>query len=206
MSGIPLILFAKVPQAGKVKTRLLPELSSEQAMGVARVLLLETLKLTTENWPGKIILALWPNVEDVFIQECLDQYNVDVVTQSPGDLGEKMFNAMEFAGYPCAVMGCDVPHLCEAELVKAYDFLEQGKHVLGPTYDGGYYLMGLQAGRSSLFEKQSWGDVTVLEASLTTALREKFEFQQLATMTDIDHYSDLVQASAKLESLQFFVK
>ena len=205
MLTIPLILFAKVPRLGKVKTRLTPELSFEQATEAAKVLLTETLRLTTQNWPGKVILALWPDAEDEFIQAQVRQFNVDFILQAEGDLGEKMHEAMESVGYPCAVMGCDVPHLMSSVLIQAHDWLSQGQNVLGPTYDGGYYLLGLQESRQSLFSNQLWGEMTVLETSLATAQKEKFSFNQLSVVNDIDTYADLTQASQTLKSLQSLI-
>ncbi len=206
MSDYPLILFAKVPQAGKVKTRLSPELSINEAADVAKALLTETLQLASNHWSGKVVLAIWPDTKDVFIQSLIEQFELEVIVQSEGDLGTKMFNAMEQVGYPCAVMGCDVPHLGEAELYKAHDLLVKHQNIIGPTKDGGYYLLGLQSGQPELFTKKLWGGDTVLEASLEIAEQKNFQFHQLDMMIDIDHYADLVKASAVLKSLQRFLK
>ena len=205
MNDYPLILFAKVPEPGKVKTRLAPELSFAEAAEVAKVLLFETLELTSKHWPGKIVLAVWPNVKDDYIQNVNEQFNIELIAQSSGDLGAKMLNAMEQAGYPCTVMGCDVPHLEGMVLEQAYERLAKGENIIGPTEDGGYYLLGLQSNRPELFAKQAWGETSVLGASLRVARQHNFQFSELATMVDIDHYADLAQASQKLKSLRHFI-
>lgn len=205
MSDIPLILFAKVPRAGKVKTRLMPELSYETAADVACVLLNESLKLATEHWQGKVILALWPDVQDEFIQAQIKQYNVETQLQVPGDLGTKMLAAMQSVSYPCAVMGCDAPHLSGDVLQQAHALLVKGESVLGPTHDGGYYLMGLQKSQPTLFSNQVWGGMTVLETSVEKAKEQHFSFSLLETVSDIDTYEDLLQASKKLPILKQFL-
>ena len=205
MSDYPLILFAKVPYSGKVKTRLSPELSLKEAAEVAKVLLTETLQLTLEHWPGKVVLAVWPDAKDTFIQSLIEQFEIELIIQSAGDLGMKMFNAMEQVGYPCAVMGCDVPHLATQELHKAHALLVKKDNIIGPTEDGGYYLLGLQSRQPELFKKQAWGATTVLESSLRVAAQQHFQLNQLVTMVDIDHYVDLVKASSELESLKRFI-
>ena len=206
MGDYPLVLFAKAPQEGKVKTRLSPELSLIEAAEVAKVLLTETLQLTLEHWPGKVVLAVWPDAKDAFIQSLIEQFEIELIVQSEGDLGMKMFNAMQEVGYPCAVMGCDVPHLAAQELRKAYASLAKKHNIIGPTEDGGYYLLGLQSSQAELFKKQSWGETTVLESSLRVAAQQCFELHPLATMVDVDHYDDLVKVSDEVKSLQRFVK
>lgn len=206
MNDYPLILFAKVPEPGKVKTRLTPDLSFAEAAELAKVLLVETLELTRKHWSGKLVLAVWPNVKDDYIQNVYEQFNnIELIAQSSGDLGAKMLNAMEQVGYPCAVMGCDVPHLEGVVLEQAYERLAKGENIIGPTEDGGYYLLGLQSNRPELFAKQAWGETSVLGASFRVARQHNFQFSELATMVDIDHYADLAQASQKLKSLRRFI-
>lgn len=206
MFNIPLILFAKSPEVGKVKTRLTPNLNMQQAAGVAKVMLDETLKLATQTWPGKVVLAVWPNLESHFIQKMLSRYNIDSIVQVKGDLGKKMFVAMEQNGYPCAVMGCDVPHCPEKNLLNAYQELSNGKNVIGPTLDGGYYLLGLQQSNSILFDNTQWGGEDVLRVSMETAQLENITFSQLETLSDIDTYADLIKASETLVELKTFLK
>ena len=205
MSDIPLILFAKVPQAGQVKTRLTPELSFEQAKEVAQILLEESLSLATTYWPGKVVLAVWPNLEDDFIQQQLSKFNIESMVQVEGDLGTKMFYAMESVGYPSAVMGCDVPHLSPKQLISAHQALVSGQPVIGPTYDGGYYLLGLQASSYDLFMNKEWGHDTVLHQSQNVANQQGIDFIQLDKIDDIDTYADLIAASSKVTALRKFV-
>ncbi len=202
---IPLILFAKAPVAGKVKTRLTPDLSYEQASEVAKHLLEESLKLATKAWPGKVVLAVWPDAKNSFIQTQLSVFQVDHLVQVQGSLGVKMLSAMQQCGFPCAVMGCDVPHCEPVVLQKAYDALCRGENTLGPTRDGGYYLLGLQQAELALFENKNWGESSVLNDSVANAEQEKIKFTFLEQLSDIDHYDDLLNASQEMSSLKQFL-
>ena len=204
-TDIPLILFAKVPEIGKVKTRLTPDMSLTEATEVAKVLLDESLSLA-KVWPGNVVLAVWPNLENHFIQKMSSRYHVDTIQQVKGDLGQKMFVAMETVGYPSAVMGCDAPHCSQQNLLTAYEKLSTGENVIGPTFDGGYYLLGLQHSIPELFKRTRWGGHEVLTKSLSNAKNQGLSFSFLEKISDIDTYEDLVEASKKLDVLKSFVK
>lgn len=200
-ADIPLILFAKAPVEGKVKTRLVPALTVSQATRVAEVLLEETIKLVSNAWQGRIILAIWPDVNHPFVQCLLEKYPVECVVQGEGDLGEKMYHAMEAQGYPCVVMGCDVPHCEPVVLDDVYQALQDSKDVIGLTDDGGYYLLGLQSSCSALFQSIEWGADTVSKVTLAIAEQEKITFKQMKVLNDIDEHEDLVAASSQLPAL-----
>jgi len=205
-NDIPLILFAKQPNPGLVKTRLQPELSKGEAAEVAEVLLHETLKLATNTWRGKVVLAVWPDENHPFIQEQLRQFDVECIQQVEGDLGEKMLAAMNQLGYPCAVMGCDAPH-CRAEtLDDAYNQLSDKKNVIAPTDDGGYYLLGLIEQCPEIFSLDAWGGDTVLDKTRSLAEGLNMDIQELSQLQDIDTYQDLLEASRDMEVLQRFIK
>ena len=105
MSEIPLVLFAKAPIAGKVKTRLQSHCSATQAAQIAQILLEESIKQTTKYWPGKVVLSVYLDSEHPFLTAMQDKYSLALSIQSHGDLGDKMLHAFETHGYPMAVMG-----------------------------------------------------------------------------------------------------
>lgn len=203
---IPLILFAKAPVAGKVKTRLTPPLTPENAVRVAEILLEESIKLAIKAWEGRVVLAIWPDASHPFIQKLLKKYQIELMVQGEGNLGEKMHQAMQAQGYPCVVMGCDVPHCPSKELKLAYQTMAAGQDVIGLTEDGGYYLLGLQKPCSSLFQAIVWGGKTVAEVTLQAAKRESVLFKKLGPLNDIDEYADLIAASMQIPALAQFVK
>jgi len=199
--NIPLILFAKAPVEGEVKTRLMPQLSAKQATQVAEVLLEETVKLASVAWPGKVVLAVWPEVSHPFILYLLKKYEIECMQQGEGDLGAKMYQAMELQGYPCAVMGCDIPH-CKPEILNdSYHSLLDANNIIGLTNDGGYYLLGLQKACAALFQGVEWGSENVSKTTLTIAKQRRVSFEFLEKLNDIDEYNDLVIASSQIPAL-----
>lgn len=198
---IPLILFAKAPVEGKVKTRLTPTLTAKQATQVAEVLLEETIKLARQSWPGDIVLAVWPTLDHPFIRYLSRKYKVECILQGSGDLGAKMLQAMQSKGYPCAVMGCDVPHCKPVVLTQAFQVLQESESVIGLTSDGGYYLLGLQRSYPAIFQSIAWGSDLVSKQTLKIARQEQLVFHQLSQLNDIDEYQDLVDASSQVPAL-----
>jgi rSAM/selenodomain-associated transferase 1 len=202
---IPLILFAKQPEPGLVKTRLQPELSLEQAAEVAKILLNKSIELAIQAWQGEVILAVWPDLQHAEIERVLAKYSIHAIQQVEGDLGTKMFQAMQQFGYPCAVMGCDVPHCQPEVLKKTYENMQSGRNVIGPTQDGGYYLLGLQSQHQELFDLNAWGGDTVLAKTLHKAEALGMTFEVLEELQDIDSYTDLCAASVLVPELKQFV-
>lgn len=196
-----LILLAKRPGPGLVKTRLMPELSAEEAAGVATWLIIRTVQLATGAWPGPVHLLCWPDPDYEVFREIAANTRIQPGLQSAGDLGNKMSNALCRAtagGTPAAVMGCDVPHCPPDQLRLAADLLTQGHDVIGPATDGGYYFIGLQACRPGLFTGVSWGGPDVYRTTVATAARLGMEFIALDKLRDIDDHEDLEAVSDQL--------
>lgn len=204
-SQIPLVLFAKAPQAGLVKTRLHSHCSPEQAAEIAKILLLQTIEKTQAYWPGHIVLSIWPNQQDPYLQQLAERYQLAMTTQASGDLGEKMAAACERFGYPAAIIGSDSPHILGDSLVEAHDQLASGENVIGPSEDGGYYLLGLAQASPTLFEDVAWGGETVLATTLDKAQKQRLNIKQLAPLNDVDTWADLVGVASLIPQLQEYL-
>jgi len=201
MSGIPLILFAKAPVAGHVKTRLCSDCSPEQAASIASILLRASLRTAVQHWPDQVVLAAWPDTSNTSLKKLAHEFNVPLVAQCGADLGEKMHNAMQQAGFPCAVMGADAPHISRDSLVQAHQILQDGSNAIGPSTDGGYYLIGLGKSQPVIFKNIEWGSERVLEPTLKRA-----NFLLLAELTDIDYWSDVLTLAASLPELKQYLQ
>lgn len=199
---IPLLLFAKAPIAGKVKTRLQTHCSARQAARIAEILLEQSIIKAVSHWPGQVILSVWLDSDHEFIQQMLFKYPISLIEQERGDLGAKMFSAFSAFGYPAAIMGCDAPHLASDDLIKAHRLLVQDQPVIGPSSDGGYYLIGLPAEQAPLFCKMQWGIDSVLADTLKRAQRP---FQFLGELNDVDLWSDLTAAAREIPILQNYL-
>ena len=193
---LPLMLFAKAPIAGKVKTRLQSHCSAEHAAKIAKVLLEESLIQATKYWPGKVILSVALDSEHPFLLSMCEKYSLELVVQCAGDLGQKMSATFDEFGYPAAIMGCDAPHIKAQDLQRAHQLLSAGQNVLGPSEDGGYYFIGLTSAQPVLFSGVEWGTSTVLETTLAHARKARVEFEMLSPLNDVDEWQD-VQAVAK---------
>ena len=192
---------------GKVKTRLQPELSSEQAARVAEILIQQTVQ-KAKHWPGPVTLSAWPHVDHDFIQRLARDHGLHTERQCAGDLGRKMDAALTARiqlGRPAAVMGCDVPHCPLEVLHTAAAELARGRPVLGPSSDGGYYLIGLTIPGPALFQDIDWGTDTVLEQTLQRAKTAGIEFILLPELADLDTWTDLISLKDSIPELAAFL-
>lgn len=204
-ADIPLLLFAKAPIAGKVKTRLMTNCSAEQAAEIAKRLMQASIQRACEFWPGDVYLSAWLDLDHTFFNDMLQRYPIRITQQCEGDLGEKMRHALSTFGYPAAVMGCDAPHVKGTALQQAYRLLQQGESVIGPSNDGGYYFLGLGRAADSLFLHKPWGSEHVLEETLVSAEGVGIGLRQLPILNDVDEWQDLLDASTQLLSLQEYL-
>src|SRR3972149_2224967 len=156
MSQPQLILFARQPIPGQVKTRLQPDYSPERAAEIAAFMIRATVELAVSTWPGDVMLYVWPATEHLLFHRLTNEFRIRLARQADGDLGAKMLDALR-AGIArkgsAAVMGCDVPHCGWDVIDQANGWLARGKNVLGPTEDGGYYFIGLQETQPELFDE-----------------------------------------------------
>lgn len=200
-----LILFAKSPVPGQVKTRLMPQLDARQAARVATLLIEHTVRLAVSNWSGPIALHTWPDTKHEVFKNLSATHGLRMVAQRQGDLGRKMYGSISELteqGVPAAVMGCDVPHCPGDLLCEAHDLLRQGQNVIGPTIDGGYYLIGLQKVYPEIFKGIRWGGDHVLQNTLQAARGCGVHFTLLEPLRDIDRFEDLQCIAREMPDLQ----
>ena len=203
---IPLLMFAKAPVAGKVKTRLTSHCSNEQASEIAKIIMRESLRLVTQNWPGQVYLSVWQDENHPFIEDMISSFNIELLSQVSGDLGCKMSTAFDEVGFPAAIMGCDAPLVKPSMLKCAHAWLDEQKNVIGPSKDGGYYLIGLYRQTKRLFENVSWGSADVLAETLDIAHQQSIDIVQLDESDDIDRWPDVKLAASSLPDLAAYLK
>ncbi len=204
-----LILFAKQPLSGQVKTRLQPEYSPDEAAAIAAQLICGTVELAVSTWPGQVYLYAWPNADHPLFHELAREFHIQLAAQADGDLGAKMLSVLQahIAHRGCAaILGCDVPH-CDWDIIdQANDWLARGRNVLGPTYDGGYYFIGLQQPAPELFTDIEWSSNKVLTETLLRAGILGIDFEMLSELRDIDTPGDLWLVAQKYEPLKRYLK
>lgn len=208
MAQPALIIFAKQPVAGQVKTRLQPHYSAAQAAAIAELLVRETVELAVSSWPGQVYLCGAPDAAHPLFRELAERFRVALLDQGEGDLGSRMQRALEYGiarHGAAAVLGCDVPHCPWEILDEANELLARGEYVLGPSEDGGYYLIGLARPLPALFADMPWGCTNVLVATLDRAHAAGVYFALLPTLRDIDTAADLWLIAQQHASLRRFL-
>lgn len=193
-SGIPLYVFAKAPVPGKVKTRMQPELTDIQSAKLARLMLNQTLEKLIEFWPGDLVLAVTPKLENDAFQEIIARYQISSELQIGGDLGERMAYGLSRGIERCgcsAVIGCDVPQISEELIQNAHGILCNGENVIGPASDGGFYFLGLNKFNEKLFDRIDWGETEVTRQLNINANQLGIRLTGIAELRDIDTFEDL---------------
>jgi rSAM/selenodomain-associated transferase 1 len=190
-----LMIFCKAPVPGQVKTRLMPELTPEQAAELHIELSTKTLQRATQSHLCPVQLWCTPTTDHGFFTASAATYPITLRQQQGTDLGERMHRAFcsALAGYSHAVlMGCDCPSLTEQDLEQALTALNQENEVvLAPAEDGGYVLIGLNRPRPELFDNMQWGTELVLEQTRNRIERYKFRCHELSEQWDLDTAEDL---------------
>ncbi len=198
--GTALVIFAKAPVPGQVKTRLCPPLTPDEAATLHGSFVLDTLertKLAATKWKWSVdrYLACAPSAAHVFFRILEERYGVQVIDQAGSDLGERMSRACEsmFArGYGRVVMiGTDVPTVPIDHFVQALAQLESHDLVLGPALDGGYYLIGLKRMLPELFTGIPWSTNQVLKLTQEKASSLGLLTMLIPSWRDVDTLEDL---------------
>lgn len=202
---IPLLVFAKAPIPGKVKTRLESHCSQIQAAEIASILLDQTLANVCSVWPGDVFISTWLDFDHPFLRKLAKKYGVEILPQREGDLGQKMNAAFSEFGYPMVILGSDAPHVSERSLLDAHRQLSSKRSVIGPSEDGGYYLIGLAEAADQLFVGQSWGTASVLNKTLEASISSGLELLQLEPLQDVDTWDDLLVVQEKIPALRDYL-
>ena len=191
-----LIIFAKEPRPGKVKTRLSPPLSPEAAAQLYHCFLQDILDEMARVAEVRLAVAFSPPTAQVFFRG-LAPPGTELFPQEGADLGERMARAFarSFAGGfgPVLLRGSDVPDLPAAVMLEATAVLAAGQAqvVLGPATDGGYHLVGLTEPQPALFQGPAWSSSTVLTDTLRLARQLGLRVHLLPPWADIDTYDNL---------------
>ena len=195
-----LVIMAKAPRPGTVKTRLACSLSSEAVTAFYRCLLGDTL-------------ALAHSVRDVEVAVMCPESDVSELAQFVGNearvvpqTGQGLAAALtsvfaRFASDPprlTIAFNSDSPHLPRATLEQAFETLAAHDVVVGPTHDGGYYLVGAKASHPTLFANDGMGTSSALERLLSRAQDLNLSVGFAEPFYDIDVADDLTRLAAEL--------
>lgn len=191
-----LMIFAKAPEPGRVKTRLAPALGEAGAAALHAAFVRDVV--ARHRRPDRR-LTVWRagDLEDPLWAEL----DARLETQRGADLGARMRAAFtaELAGDArVVILGTDSPTLPPALVDEAFAALERVPAVLGPACDGGYYLLGLRGGPPPIFEDIAWGTESVLVETLRCIRRVGMGCHLLPFWYDVDRPADLELLRAHL--------
>lgn len=189
-----MLVFAKAPQPGTVKTRLIPVLGAQGAAALHARLVEHTLATVCAAHAGVLELHCAPDATDPFFQRCGDQYGLALATQRGGDLGERMHRAFAsaLATAPRVILvGTDCPALTARHLRQAHLALADGNDaVFVPVEDGGYALIGLACNDARLFKNIPWGSAQVMAQTRERLRSLHWRWHELDTLWDVDRPAD----------------
>lgn len=190
-----IIVFAKAPVAGQVKTRLCPPLTPDEAASLHGSLVLDILERCQSLKGYDHILAGTPSLHHPFFRAMEARFKIPVWDQQGEDLGARMAGVFKQAlGAPyrsVVVIGTDIPGINGPLLTAAVKGLQDHDVVLGPTVDGGYYLIGLRSPVPDLFENIPWSTDQVYARTKQKIQELGLSLKILPTLRDLDTVEDL---------------
>ena len=191
MLDVALILFVRNPEAGKVKTRLAKTIGNDKALTVYKMLLKHTKQITEPLSCRKFVYY-----SDIIIEHDLWSHpGYTKRLQFGDDLGKRMSNAFkalfEQGFNKVLIIGSDCYQLQVENLKEAIGILDQHDAVIGPTVDGGYYLLGMTAYIPEVFLEKQWSTDNVCVKTVLDFKDMGLKFSVLDKLYDVDEAADL---------------
>jgi hypothetical protein len=188
-----ILVFAKAPVAGQVKTRLVPYITADQAASLHEELTRDRLRMFSAA--GLCDVQLWcsPDTGHPFFADCRRRYGVRLHTQTGNDLGERMSAALQtmLDQYKKVIItGTDAPALDVDTVDAVVNQLEHSDVVLVPAEDGGYVLLAASRHHQHLLTDVPWGTKSVLASTLRNIERLGLSYSLLGECWDVDRPED----------------
>lgn len=204
MAQKTLVIFTRYPVEGKTKTRLIPAIGAKKASKIQQ-LMTENIVTKADQLNSNIKVKIYYAGGNQTLMEQWLGCDRDFTPQSEGDLGQKMYSAIEtnvsLTNMPVVIIGIDCQCLTIDILETAFSVLDHHDLVLGPAEDGGYYLIGLNKPIKSLFTNIEWGKNTVYQNTLNIAKKNKLSIFSLPMLNDIDRAEDLVNLPSNIQAI-----
>lgn len=201
------IVFAKAPQPGAAKTRLIPALGSVGAASLAHALLRHTLMIAAEAAPGRVTLYCAPDASDPLLREAAAQCGASLAVQADTNLGGRMAAALGAVLHDASralLIGTDCPGLNAQILQQATEALQEVDVVLIPALDGGYVLVGASQARlaslPAMFDGIAWSTSGVMAQTRERLGALGWQWRELPPLADIDEPADLIHLPPSLRS------
>ena len=201
-------LFAKFWQPGRVKTRLAVSIGDEKACDLYFAFLNHLLRKLRAVGTDRRLVYSPPERETSFREILPDSWGL--YPQSTGGLGTRMHSffsdQFELARSPgqsvrkVVIIGADCPQIKSASVEQAFENLDHSSVVIGPSVDGGYYLLGMRETCFDIFTEIEWSTPTVLSSTIAHLERQKIDFAMLDPLEDVDELNSLLALEEKMAS------
>jgi len=189
-----LILFTRNPELGKCKTRLAKTIGDVQALNIYKYLLKHTANISKQVNADRFVFYS----EQIIKEDIWDSSRFYKMLQKGEDLGARMHHAFQILfnkGYKkCIIIGSDLYDLHPDDIEKGYKQLENSDVVIGPSEDGGYYLLGIKSLQNNIFKNKAWGTDSVFQDTVTDLEKKNIAF--LDAKNDIDTWDDIKDIDA----------
>ncbi len=183
-----LIIFARKPELGKVKTRLAATIGNNKALDIYTKLLMHTRAVVKETDAETFIFLTEPTLDNFW-----DTFSCEL--QIGDTLGDKMQHAFKLIFeknfQKCIIIGSDCPELSVEIVNTAFIELEKYDAVIGEAQDGGYYLLGTKHLTPALFKNKEWSTANVFSQTILDFENEKLSYSTLPVLNDLDEEKDI---------------
>lgn len=190
-----ILIFARAPCSGRVKTRLIPAIGEEAATRLYNQLLFRVVEWIHHQTPYDLQLWVTPDRLHPVWRQLAERYELCVNLQQGRDLGGRMGLAARQAlvhHRHIVLLGVDCPALNPGHLHQTFEWLTSGEDaVLGPAEDGGYVLLGLNRYHVRLFEGHDWGSGEVAASTRKALTDLGWRWRELPELWDLDRPQDL---------------
>jgi rSAM/selenodomain-associated transferase 1 len=192
-----LLVFARPPVAGQVKTRLAKSIGHEAALQVYRSLFAVTVKTAAASAADDIFIYVAGTTNHPWVRSLAQQYGATLARQRGSDLGERMYNALAEqleAEKQSVLIGTDCPVLTADYIDRTFAMLASGSNVvIGPAEDGGYVLVGANQVRREWFSNIDWGTDRVFRQTREQIRKSGGSLAVMETLWDVDRHEDLLR-------------
>jgi uncharacterized protein len=213
------IIFAKAPIPGTVKTRMIPALG-EMGAAMLHMALVERAIENVARHCDSVELCCAPDASDPYFASLVDDFanadeddteteiEISLTAQGDGDLGERMLRALDRAlkhDSHAAILGADCPSVSAKDIANAEAALANHDVVLIPAEDGGYVFIAAKRVAATMFDNIVWGTSQVLVQQRAALTRAGLNWCELDTRWDVDEPADLARLKTLKPPLSFFL-
>lgn len=188
-----LYVFARAPEPGRSKTRLIPRLGAAGAAALHAAMIEDVLALSRDTGARRVLAAA-DRPDHPFLAQMAAREGIPLVAQSEGDLGARMAAAIATGlgeAERVCIIGSDSPTLLPAQIAAAFAQLDTADVVLGPAEDGGYWLIGSRRPLGKVLADTAWGTAAVLATTRARAEQAGLRVALAELHWDVDEPPDL---------------